>query len=129
MAVTKERFDQGMTYEQALEKMPRNKPQIEKNTGLVNLTDADLAPWRALPETMNLMILVIDPCPDVYTNLPIINKIAKETGKLNVRIFMRDDNKDLMAQFMNGPYESVPAMAFYDQAMNLKSVFISGRRA
>jgi hypothetical protein len=124
MAVTQAKFNEGMTYEQALEKMPRNKPQIEKNEGLINLTDADLAPWRSLPETLNLLVLVIDPCPDVYTNLPIINRIARETGKLNIRIFMRDDNKDLMAQFMNGPYESVPAMAFYDQSMNLKSVFI-----
>src|SRR5581483_2431275 len=124
MAVTQERFNQGMTYEQALEKMPRNKPQIEKNEGLVKLTDADLAPWRALPQSYNVLVLVIDPCPDVYTNLPILNASAKRSGKLNVRIFMRDENKDLMAQFMNGPYESVPAIAFYDPSMQLKSVFI-----
>jgi hypothetical protein len=37
---------------------------------------------------------------------------------------MRDDNKDLMAQFMNGPYESVPVFAFFDDDFNLHSVFI-----
>jgi len=124
MALTQERFNQGMTYAEALEKMPRNKPQIEKNTPLVKLSDADLAPWRALSEPLNVSILVIDPCPDVYTNLPIIQKIAEATGKLNIRIFMRDDNKDLMADFMNGPYESVPAMGFFDKSFNLKAVFI-----
>ncbi len=124
MAVTRERLNQGMTYEQAKESMPRNKPTIEKNEGIVNLTDADLAPWKALSENFEVLVLVIDPCPDVYTNLPIVNRIAKETGKLNLHIFMRDDNKDLMAQFMNGPFESVPVFAFYDQNMQLRSVFI-----
>ena len=38
MAVSQAKFNEGMTYEQALEKMPRNKPQIEKNEGLVKLT-------------------------------------------------------------------------------------------
>lgn len=124
MPLTQEKFNQGMTFEQALEKMPRNKPQIEKNEGLVKLADADLAPWRSLSQNYNVMVLVIDPCPDVYTNLPIINAIAKQTGKLNIRVFMREENKDLMSEFMNGPYESVPVIAFYDQQFNLKNVFI-----
>ncbi|HZT05619.1 MAG TPA: thioredoxin family protein [Chloroflexota bacterium] len=124
MAVTRERFQQGMSYAEAKERMTRNRPNIERIEGLISLTDADLAPWRALPEKFNVLVLVIDPCPDVYTNLPIIQRIADATGKLDVRILMRDDNKDVMAEFMNGPYESVPVIAFYDQAMNLRSVFI-----
>lgn len=124
MALTRERFEQGMTYEEAKAVMPRNLPNIEQNEASLKLSDADLAPWRSLLQNYNVMVLVIDPCPDVYTNVPILNRIAQETGRLNVRIFMRDDNKDLMAQFMNGPYESVPVFAFYDQDWTLHSVFI-----
>ena len=124
MALTRERFNLGMTYEQAKAALPKNLPNIEQNEKDLKLTDADLAPWRALPEKSNVMVLVIDPCPDVYTNLPILARIEKDSGKLDVRIFMRDDNQDLMAQFMNGPYESVPVIAFYDQEFNLQSVFI-----
>jgi hypothetical protein len=124
MAVTRERFNQGMTYDEAKTKLPRNLPNIEQIEAGLKVTDADLAPWRELPESFNVLVLVIDPCPDVYTNVPILNRIAKESGKLNVRIFMRDDNKDLMAQFMNGPYESVPVFAFYDKDFNLRTVFI-----
>ena len=124
MELTRERFNQGMTFDQAKEKMTRNAPNIDRLEGLIKLTDADLAPWRNLPEKFNVMVLVIDPCPDVYTNLPIVNRIAKETGKLDIRVFMRDDNKDLMADFMNGPYESVPVIAFYDSSFKLRTVFI-----
>ena len=124
MVVTQERFNGAMTYAEAREKMPRNRPNMERMEGLIKLTDEDLAPWRALAQSYNALVLVIDPCPDVYTNLPILDRIGTETGKLNMRILMRDDNKDLMAQFMNGPYESVPAVLFLDQAMQLRSVFI-----
>ncbi|MBM2809934.1 MAG: hypothetical protein HW416_693 [Chloroflexi bacterium] len=124
MAVTRERINQGMSYELAREMMARNKPNIERIEGLISLTDADLAPWRNLAEPYEVLVLVIDPCPDVYTNVPILQRIATESGKLNLHIFMRDDNKDLMAQFMNGPFESMPVFAFFDKAMSLRSVFI-----
>jgi hypothetical protein len=124
MAVTAERFRQGMSYEEVKTKLPRNLPQIEANESRIKLSEADLAPWRNLPQNYNVLVLVIDPCPDVYTNLPILNKIAQESGKLNLSFFMRDDNKDLMSHFMNGPYESVPVFAFFDQDFNLRSVFI-----
>jgi hypothetical protein len=113
-----------MTYADAKEKMPRNRPSMDRVEGLIKLADGDLAPWRKLTENYNVLVLVIDPCPDVYTNLPLLQRIADETGKLNVRILMRDENKDLMGQYMNGPYESVPVILFCDQAMNVRSVFI-----
>lgn len=124
MTLTSERFKQGMTYQEVKTRMPRNLSQMEQNERDLKLTEEDLRPWRSLSQTYNVLVLVIDPCPDVYTNLPILERIANETGKLNIGIFMRDENKDLMAQFMNGPFESVPVFAFYDQAFNLKGVFI-----
>lgn len=124
MSLTVERFNMGMTYEEVKPKLPRNLPQIEQIEAELKFTEADLAPWRKLEQPANVLVLVIDPCPDVYTNLPILHGIAQATGKLKLGIFMRDENKDLMAQFMNGSYESVPVFAFYDQDFNLRSVFI-----
>jgi hypothetical protein len=124
MLITRERFNGAMTYDDAKGKMPRNTPNMDRIEGQIKLTDADLKPWRNLPDGCNVLVLVIDPCPDVYTNLPILQQIATETGKLNIRVLMRDENKDLMAQFMNGPYESVPVILFLDKDMELRSVFI-----
>lgn len=124
MSITQGRFNQGWTYAEAKGHLPRNLPNIERIEGLLKVTDQDVAPFKNLSETYNVMVLVIDPCPDVYTNVPILNALAEGSGKLNVRIFLRDENKDLMDEFMNGPYESVPVFAFYDQAWNLRGVFI-----
>ena len=124
MTITRERFSQGMSYEECKSKMPRNRELLEQIERQLALSAEDLAPFRSLPQSFDVLVLALDPCPDVATNLPILERIAKETGKLNLRFFMRDDNKDLMAEFMNGPYESVPVFAFYDPAFNLRSVFI-----
>src|SRR5947208_12131390 len=82
-----------------------------------------VAPCRGWP-AFEVLVLVTETCPDVITNLPILVRIARETGNFEPRIFMRDDNKDLMAQFMNGPYESVPVFAFFDADLTLHGVFI-----
>ena len=43
-----------------------------------------------------------------------MDKIAQATG-MEHRIFFRDQNKDIMAEFLkDGEFESIPAMVFYD---------------
>jgi len=123
LAVTRERFNQGMTYEQ-FKAERRNRDAYEATEHMIELGEADLAPFRELPSRMDVLVIVTETCPDVIMNVPILDRIARESGKLNVRIFMRDDNKDLIAQYMNGPYESVPVFAFFDPSWEQRAVFI-----
>jgi len=123
VAVTRERFDQGMTYDQFKAQLTRSQEQYERSEQQLHLSEPDLAGFRGLPR-YDVLVIVTETCPDVITNLPILVRIARETGNFEPRIFMRDDHKDLMAQFMNGPYESVPAFAFYDADFALQGVFI-----
>ncbi len=128
MGVTRERFNQGLTYEQFKGVLKGNREQFEANDAKLELSDADLAPFRALPTTLDVVVVVTETCPDVIMNVPILNRIAQETGKLNPRIFLRDDNKDIMSQYMNGPYESVPVFAFFDPNWNQLGVWIERPR-
>lgn len=129
MTVTRERFNQGMTYDQFKASMTQTGEQLDRNERELVLSTDDLAPFASLPQPFDVLVLVTETCPDVITNVPILGRIAKQTAKLNVRVFMRDDNKDLMAQFMNGPYESVPVFAFFDRAFALRSVFVERPRS
>src|SRR5205823_2792527 len=47
----------------------------------------------------------------------------------NLRIFLRDENKDLMADYMNGPYESVPAVVFLGEDWRDLGVWIERPRS
>ena len=125
MAVTRERFAQGMTYDEFKQQMTRNRERLEANERGVQLRPDDLAAFRALPRPLNVLVLAEDWCGDVIDNLPVLARIAEESGKLNLRIFLRDQNLDLMDQYLkDGQFRSIPVFAFFDEQMNPLGHFI-----
>lgn len=116
MSITKERFDQGMSYDAYKAQMTRNRERLEANESAVELAPADLAYFQSLPQTLNVVALAEDWCGDVINNLPVLGQLAAASGKLNVRIFLRDQNLDLMDQYLNqGQFRSIPVFVFFDQ--------------
>lgn len=116
MSITKERFAQGMSYDAYKAQMTRNRERLEANESAVELAPADLAYFQSLPQTLNVVALAEDWCGDVINNLPVLGQLAAASGKLNVRIFLRDQNLDLMDQYLNqGQFRSIPVFVFFDQ--------------
>jgi selT/selW/selH-like putative selenoprotein len=117
MPISKERFEQGLTYEAYKAQMTRNRERLEANEQTVQFVPDDLAYFAQLPQTLNVLVLAEDWCGDVIANLPVLGRLADETGKLNLRVFLRDQNLDLMDQYLNrGEFRSIPLFAFFDQA-------------
>ena len=117
MPITKERFAQGLTYEQWLDAMTRNKERFQENEGRVKLSKEDLEAFSKRP--LNVAVIAEDWCGDVIANMPIVGRLAKETGKLNLRVFLRDKNPDLMDQYLNkGQFKSIPVFVFMDENFN-----------
>lgn len=115
MAVTRERFEQGMTYDAFKEQMTRNQERFAANERGFTLGAADLEAFRALPRALNVLVLAEDWCGDVIDNLPILGRIAAESGKLNLRVFLRDQNLDIMDQYLKeGQFRSIPVFVFFD---------------
>lgn len=116
MAITKERFEQGMSYEQYRAQMTRNQERFATNEQLVQLSGEDVAFFANLQAPLNLMALAEDWCGDVINNLPVVGKLAEQSDKLNLRIFLRDQNLDLMDQYLKeGQFRSIPVFALFDQ--------------
>ena len=125
MAVTRERFEQGMTYDQYKDSMTRNRERLEENERSLKLDQAELAPFKDLPRPLNVLVIAEDWCGDVIANLPILGRLARESGKLNLRVFPRDQHPDLMDQFLNkGVHRSIPVFAFFDDQLNELGRFI-----
>ncbi len=115
MAVTRERFDQGMTYDAFKEQMTRNQERFAANERGFTLDDADREAFLALPRSLNVLVLAEDWCGDVIDNLPVLGRIAAESEKLNLRIFLRDQNLDIMDQYLkDGQFRSIPVFVFFD---------------
>ena len=119
MAVSRERFEQGMTYEQFKEQMTRNQERFVANEHALTLESTDLAAFQHLPQPLNVLVIAEDWCGDVVDNLPILGRVAHESGKLNVRVFLRDQNLDLIDQYLKeGKFRSIPVFVFFDDAFN-----------
>jgi hypothetical protein len=114
MALTRERFNQGMTYEQFLDSMTRNRDRIEGYESKVEINPDDLKFFKDL-KPLDVAVLGADWCYDVLTNLPVLAKLAKESGRLNLRVFERDQNPDVRDAYLNGPYQSIPVFVFFDE--------------
>ncbi|MCS6801890.1 MAG: thioredoxin family protein [Chloroflexota bacterium] len=125
MTVTPERFAQGMTYEEFKAQMTRNRERLEQNEAGVQIAAEDLEAFKRLPKPLNVLVLAEDWCGDVIDNLPILGRLARESGKLNLRIFLRDQNLDLMDQWLyQGKFRSIPTFVFFDEAFNQVGLFI-----
>jgi hypothetical protein len=118
MAVTRERFNQGMTYDEFKSWMPNNRNRIEGYESKVQLDPKDVAFFKDLRHPLDVVVTGADWCYDVLTNLPVLARLAQESGKLNLRIFERDENPDIRDQFLNGEYQSIPVFAFFDENFN-----------
>ena len=122
--LTRERFEQGVTYDAFKDAMTRNRERIEANEARLTLSADDLAAFRG-SRPLHVMALAADWCGDVIANLPVLARIAKESGTLDLRVFERDQNADLMDQYLNqGAHKSIPVFAFFDQDWNEVGVFI-----
>jgi hypothetical protein len=125
MAVTRERFEQGMTYDAYKAQMTRNQERFAENERQLELDPADLAVFKNLPRPLNVLVLAEDWCGDVIANLPILGRLAAESGKLHLRVFLRDQNLDLMEQYLNqGQFRSIPVFAFFDEQFHEIGRFI-----
>ncbi|MEX2247528.1 MAG: thioredoxin family protein [Dehalococcoidia bacterium] len=117
--VTPERFSKGLTYAQYLDAIERNRARFEENYAGTEIPADLVARLKALvarPDgPKKLMVLGEDWCPDVFRGMPVFARIAEAAG-LELRVFMRDQHKDIMAEYMNaGEFESIPVAVFYSQ--------------
>jgi hypothetical protein len=113
--VTRERFEQGMTYDEFKAQMTRNQERFATNERNLVLDSADVDVFKRLPRSLNVLVLAEDWCGDVIDNLPILGRLAAESEKLNLRIFLRDQHPDLMDNYLNrGEFRSIPVFVFFD---------------
>lgn len=122
--ISRERFEGGESYQQVRERIlakgGRYQRGLEYGEWATATANADLSAFAALDEPVNVLVLSEDWCPDCTDNLPILNHIAGQTGNINLRIFTRDENKDLADQFLyNGEFSKVPTIIVLDRELNV----------
>lgn len=96
----------------------QRQEEFQRHYDAYEPNEADIAELKALVEKHGVKALALgeDWCPDVWRGFAVLCKVAERTG-MEVRLFKRDENKDIMAEFLNnGEFESIPTIVFYDRS-------------
>jgi len=152
MIIKPERFWQGYTWNEYLQRIRRNEDLFRKSFDSTELTDEEISWLRSYNDTVYVMGIGEDWCPDVFGNLPVVARMASyNPEKIILRIFPRDEqengesapyadvprspdparfkNHDLMSNYLYGDRRtmSIPAFGFFDQNWNEFGRFLGGR--
>jgi hypothetical protein len=117
--VTRERFMQGMTFQQYLDQMGTNKEKFAEFLKEIKISPEDKGALDKLGKKLNVMVITEDWCGDALYNVPVLAKMVEGNPNIEMRVFLRDKNPDLTDQYLNqGIYRSIPVFAFFDESMN-----------
>ena len=118
VAVDDQRFQMAPTFERYLEVVEKNKDLWRGVYDRVRLPDDLVAEARTIPGDWYLVALSEDWCGDAVNTLPVIARLADESG-WDLRVMSRDDNDDLMdSHLTNGRARSIPVVIIYDDGFN-----------
>ena len=72
-----------------------------------------------LSKSFTFLVIAEGWCGDAAQILPIINKIAEASNKIDFKIVLRDENEDLMNQYLTNGSKSIPKVIIIDQENNV----------
>jgi hypothetical protein len=123
--VTRQRFAQGMTFQQYLDQMTTNKDKFLETMAATHVTPQDRAVFADRREKLNVLVLTEDWCGDALTNFPVLARMVEGAPNVEMRVFLRDQSPDLMDQYLNrGLFRSIPVFVFFDADMKEVARFV-----
>jgi selT/selW/selH-like putative selenoprotein len=115
MPISRERFEQGLSYSDYKAQMKVNQERFLASESSAELDAADVAFFAGLPQ-LNVVVITEDWCGDAIANVPLLGRLAEASPNLNLRVFLRDQNLDIMDQYLKeGKYRSIPVFVFFDE--------------
>ena len=126
--MTKERFAQGLTLGQYVDQMTVNQELFRGALDRVAVGSEDAQVLDRLGRPRKLLVITEDWCGTSLLHIPFVAKLVEGNPEIEMRIFLRDANPDVMDQYLkNGRYRSIPVFAFFDAEMNELGRFIEQR--
>ena len=114
MGLTTERFFEGMTPQEHIAQMKVNRERFSQVLSAVEIPREDKEFFAELPSHLRVAVVTEDWCGDHVTTTPVLYRLMEESGKLDVRVFMRDQNWDLAHSFLpEHRWDTVPVFAFF----------------
>ena len=76
----------------------------------IQLSQETLLGLKKIDKPITWLVLTEGWCGDAAQTLPIINKIAKESDLITLKIIFRDEHEELMSHFLTNGGKSIPKL-------------------
>ncbi len=122
--LTPERFAEGLTLDEFVQGMSKNRETFEENYGNVTLKPEDASALRSIEGVAGALVLAEDWCGDVLRYVPVLKRMSEAAG-WQVRLLYRDENPDLADLWKKeGRFRSIPVIVFFDRDFNELACFV-----
>jgi len=126
--VTKERFAQGMTLQEYVDHMSINRERFVEALEETTIEGPETTLLDRMGAVRKVMVISEDWCGTCLAQVPFVAKLIEGKPDVELRLFPRDANPDLMDQYLKqGLYRSIPVFAFFDEHMNEVARFLEQR--
>src|SRR5262249_60004236 len=114
--------------EEYVDKMRFNREQFVEAIEETTLGPEDTRLLERLAGTRRVLVISEDWCGTCMAHVPYVAKLVEGRPNIEMRLFPRDANLDLMDQYLKkGRYRSIPVFAFFDEHMNEVARFLETR--
>lgn len=93
-----------------------NKTRMNRLDKTIKITEENSIKLKSLEGKYIWLVISEGWCGDAAQLLPIINKMAVESGKIDLRIVLRDENEELMNLFLTNKSKAIPILIVVDVA-------------
>ena len=92
-----------------------NDKRMHRLDKTLKLSEEAITTASNLEEPVTWLVLTESWCGDAAQTLPMINKVANESDKIDLKIVLRDENEELMNEFLTNGNKSIPKLIALNQ--------------
>ncbi|MFV8359117.1 thioredoxin family protein [Flavobacterium sp. LS1P3] len=92
-----------------------NETRMNRLDKTIKITDENSLELKNLKSEYIWLVISEGWCGDAAQLLPIINKMAIDSGNIELKIVLRDENDELMKLFLTNKKKSIPVMVVVDK--------------
>lgn len=95
-----------------------NKSRLHRLDKTIQVVDEVKTVLQNLSKEYTWLVISESWCGDAAQIVPVINKMAEVSDKIDLRIVLRDDNEELMNLFLTNGTKSIPKLIIIDKETN-----------
>ena len=96
-----------------------NDRRMKRLDKTIKISEETILEFQKVKEPQTWLVITEGWCGDAAQNLPVLNKIAATTDKIDLKIVLRDENLELMDLFLTNGGRSIPKLIALDKNNNV----------